>query len=99
MDNDRRDTVAKRHRRHHRNQGAPGGYHQGGWKQAAKLDGKSHLAILGVADTTISADITVSTQGETWMNSQIVINGQNNDTNGANNNIGWRATAHTGPDA
>ncbi len=63
---------------------------KGGWKMAAQLDAKPHMKALGVTGTSISADITVSPQGETWMNSQIVINAQNNDNNGANNNIGWR---------
>ncbi|MBE0534853.1 MAG: LamG domain-containing protein [Phycisphaerae bacterium] len=66
----------------------------GGWKQAAKLDGKPYMASLGVEGTTISADITVSyIEGGTWMNGQIVINAQNNDNNGPNNNIGWRGLA------
>lgn len=66
----------------------------GGWKMAAIMDAKPYLGSLGIAGTTISADITVShIEGENWINSQVVINAQDNDDNGVHNNIGWRGLA------
>lgn len=59
----------------------------GTWKQAALLDAKSHMDILGTGGT-ISMDITMSdadTDG-TEMSAQVVINGEDAGTN----NIGWR---------
>jgi hypothetical protein len=68
----------------------------GTWKQAAKMDAKPYRTLLGSpattgAGATISMDITMAAAGTdgTWQNAQIVINGQSNDDNGANNNIGW----------
>lgn len=68
----------------------------GGWKMAALMSAVPNLAALGSgadigATATISLDITIAdadTDG-TWINSEIVINAQNNDDNGANNNLGW----------
>ena len=63
----------------------------GGWNVDAKLDVKAHLAALGMQGAKITADITAFEADMTteWMQVEMVINAQNNDDNGANNNIGW----------
>jgi len=61
------------------------------WKICGKLDAKAFRTLLGAPGATISMDVTVS-PGEftgTWMNVELVINAQNNDDNGPNNNVGW----------
>ena len=65
---------------------------EGGWKLDAKLDVKSHLAALGTNGVKITADVTAFDADMTtgWMQVEMIINGQNNDDNGANNNIGWQ---------
>jgi len=64
---------------------------QGDWKIDAKLDVKPHLATLGKKGVKITADITAFAADMTtqWMQVEMIINGQNNDDNGANNNLGW----------
>jgi len=63
----------------------------GGWQQAAKLDVKVFRDVLGLPGALISADVTSFAADMTggWTEVEMVINGQNNDDNGANNNIGW----------
>jgi len=65
---------------------------EGGWKGNAKLDVKPHLAALGIPGVKITADVTAFDADMTtgWMQVEMIINGQNNDDNGANNNIGWQ---------
>ena len=65
----------------------------GDWHQNAKLDLKPHRVALGQPGATITADVTAfdADMTTTWMNVEMVINGQNNDDNGANNNIGWQS--------
>jgi hypothetical protein len=64
----------------------------GGWHIDAKLDMKPNRAALGVKGTTITADVTAleADMTTTWMQVGLVINGQNNNDAGANNNIGWK---------
>ena len=64
----------------------------GGWQMGIYLNAKSHQATLGKPGVVITADITAFPADMTtnWMNVDIVINGQNNDDNGANNNVGWQ---------
>jgi hypothetical protein len=63
----------------------------GGWKLNAKLNAKAYLATLGTKGVKITADVTAFAADMTtpWMQVEIVINAQNNDGAGANNNIGW----------
>jgi len=63
----------------------------GGWKINAKLDVKAHRATLAKKGVKITADVTAFEADMTtpWMQVEMIINGQNNDNNGANNNIGW----------
>ncbi len=48
---------------------------------------------LGQAGATITADVTAfdADMTTTWMNVEMVVNAQNNDDAGPNNNIGWQA--------
>lgn len=63
----------------------------GGWHMAALVDAKSVRAALGKKGVKITADVTAfpADMTTTWMQVGIVINGQNNDDNGAGNNLGW----------
>jgi hypothetical protein len=63
----------------------------GGWHIDALLDTKAHRATLANKGAKITADVTVvpADMTTTWMQVEMIINGQNNDDNGANNNIGW----------
>ena len=63
----------------------------GGWQQATKADVKVFRNVLGAPGALISADVTSFAADMTggWAEAELVINGQNNDDNGANNNIGW----------
>lgn len=63
----------------------------GGWKLNAKLDVKAQLALLGAKGVKITADVTAfaADMTTTWMQVGMVVNGQNNTSNGANNNLGW----------
>jgi hypothetical protein len=63
----------------------------GGWHIDALLDAKSHRAALGNKGVKITADVTAveADMTTTWMQAEIVINAQNNNDNGANNNLGW----------
>jgi hypothetical protein len=65
----------------------------GSWQMLAKLDIKAIRSVLGVDGAAISADITAFAEDmqTDWMNMEMIINGQNNDDNGANNNIGWQS--------
>ncbi|MCP4450663.1 MAG: hypothetical protein GY809_04325, partial [Planctomycetes bacterium] len=64
----------------------------GNWQMGAYLNLKSHREAMGAPGTTISADITAfdADMATSWMNIEMIINGQNNDDNGANNNVGWQ---------
>jgi len=64
----------------------------GGWHIAALLDIKSHRQLLGVPGAVITADVTAfgADMTTTWMQVEMVINAQNNNDAGPNNNIGWR---------
>jgi hypothetical protein len=64
----------------------------GDWHIDALLDLKLHRAALASSGATITADITAfdADMTTTWMNVIMVINGQNNDDSGANNNVGWQ---------
>ena len=63
----------------------------GGWHIAALLDAKSQRTALAAKGVKITADVTVFEADMTtgWMQVEFVVNAQNNDDNGANNNIGW----------
>jgi hypothetical protein len=65
----------------------------GDWHQNALMDLKPHLIAMGQPGATITADVTAfdADLTTTWMNVEMVINAQNNDDNGANNNIGWQS--------
>jgi len=65
----------------------------GSWQMLAKLDIKSLRATLGVADAAVSIDVTAlaADMVTPWMYMEMIINGQNNDESGANNNIGWQS--------
>ncbi len=65
----------------------------GSSQMLAKLDIKSRRATLGVADAAVSIDVTAFTRAMVtgWMNMEVIINGQNNNDTGANNNIGWHS--------
>src|SRR4030042_614286 len=64
----------------------------GGWKLCAKFDAKSVRETLGKKGVKITADVTAfeADMTTTWMQVGMVVNGQNNDDNGPNNNIGWQ---------
>lgn len=61
-----------------------------GWHITSKLDTHSFLSDLKAA-TQISMDVTAfdADMTTTWMQVDMVINGQNNNDAGANNNIDW----------
>ena len=64
----------------------------GGWHIHGRLDAKPHRQLLG-AGARIVMDVTVvaaDNPGATWMNVEAIINGQNDDQTGPQNNIGWR---------
>ena len=63
----------------------------GGWKLNTKLDVKAHLALLGTKGVKVTADVTAfaADMTTTWMQVGMVVNAQNNNDNGANNNLGW----------
>ena len=65
---------------------------RGGWYINALLDIMSHRELLGVPGALISADVTAfdADMTTTWMQVEMVIHAQNNDDNGANNNIDWQ---------
>jgi len=65
----------------------------GSWQMLAKLEAKSLRGSLGVADAAVSIDVTAfaADMVTDWMNMEVIINGQNNDASGANNNIGWQS--------
>jgi hypothetical protein len=65
----------------------------GSWQMLALLDIKSLRSVLGVDGAAVSADVTAFAEDmqTDWMNMEMIINGQNNDDNGANNNIGWQS--------
>ncbi len=64
----------------------------GGWHINALLNIKPHRQSLGKPGAVITADVTAFTADMTtmWMQVEMVINAQNNDDAGANNNVGWR---------
>ena len=64
----------------------------GGWHIDGLVDVRPNSAVLGTAGTMVMADVTAfdADMTTTWMQVEMVINGQNNDDNGANNNIGWQ---------
>ncbi len=64
----------------------------GGWYINALLDIRSHRELLGIPGALISADVTAfdADMTTTWMQVEMVIHAQNNDDNGANNNIDWQ---------
>jgi len=65
----------------------------GSWQMLSNLDIKAIRSVLGVDGAAISADVTAFAEDmETdWMNMEMIINGQNDDANGVNNNIGWQS--------
>ncbi len=65
----------------------------GDWHMNALLDLKPHRVALSQPGATITADVTAfdADMATTWMNVEMVINGQDNDDNGPNNNIGWQS--------
>jgi hypothetical protein len=65
----------------------------GSWQMLALLDIKSLRSVIGVDGAAVSADVTAFAEDmqTDWMNMEMIINGQNNDDNGANNNIGWQS--------
>jgi len=65
----------------------------GGWHINALLDAKPHRVILGSTGVKITADVTAFAADMTtpWMQVEMVINAQNNNDAGANNNLGWNA--------
>lgn len=64
----------------------------GGWHIDAMLDIKSYRNILASAGAAVKADVTAFAADMTtpWMQVEMTVNGQNNNDNGANNNIGWQ---------
>ena len=70
----------------------------GGWHIDAKLDMKPNRAALGVKGTTITADVTAFAADMTsaWAQVEMIINAQNNDDAGANNNVGWKGLGGQG---
>jgi hypothetical protein len=65
----------------------------GGWHIDALLDAKPHRATLANKGVTITADVTAVDADMTtpWMQVEMVINAENEDNNGANNNVGWNS--------
>ncbi|MFC1604139.1 sugar-binding protein [Planctomycetota bacterium] len=65
----------------------------GSWQMLALLDIKALRSVIAVEGAAISADVTAFAEDmETgWMNMEMIINGQNHDETGANNNIGWQS--------
>jgi hypothetical protein len=63
----------------------------GGWHIDGMVDAKANLVALGKKGVKVSADVTAFQADMTtgWMQCEIVINGTNDDSTGANNNIGW----------
>ncbi|MGE5293921.1 MAG: LamG domain-containing protein [Solirubrobacterales bacterium] len=63
----------------------------GGWQQLTKVDVKPHMAMLATKGVKITADVTAfaADMTTTWFQVGMVINAQNNNDNGANNNLGW----------
>ncbi|MCU0916554.1 MAG: LamG domain-containing protein [Planctomycetes bacterium] len=63
----------------------------GGWHINALLNAKPYLALLGTKGVKVTADVTAVAADMTtpWMQVEMIINAQNNDSAGANNNIGW----------
>jgi hypothetical protein len=63
----------------------------GGWQQLTKVSVKPHLAALANKGVKITADVTAFADDmtTTWMQVGMVLNCQNNNDNGANNNLGW----------
>ncbi len=64
----------------------------GGWHIDALLNIKPYRQSLGVAGAVITADVTAfaADMTTTWMQAEMVINAQNNNDAGANNNVGWK---------
>jgi len=64
----------------------------GGWHIDSLLDAKGLRGELGVKGVTITADVTAfeADMTTTWMQVEFVINAQNNNDAGANNNVGWQ---------
>jgi len=64
----------------------------GGWHIDALLNLKPYRQSLGKPGAVITADVTAfaADMTTTWMQVEMVINAQNNDDAGANNNVGWR---------
>jgi hypothetical protein len=65
----------------------------GGWHIHGKLNIKAQRMALAGPGSTVSIDVTAfaADMVTNWMNMEAIINGQNNDDNGANNNIGWQS--------
>ena len=65
----------------------------GGWHMDALLDAKAHRAALANQGVKITADVTAVAADMTtdWMQVEMVINAQNNNDAGANNNVGWNS--------
>jgi hypothetical protein len=63
----------------------------GGWQQLTKVDVKPHMAMLATNGVKITADVTAfaADMTTTWLQVGMVINAQNNNDSGANNNLGW----------
>ncbi len=68
----------------------------GEWKMAVMMDAKPHMATMAQEGAVISADLTVSATDGTWGDVEIVINCQDNDANGVNNNLGWNSLGGQG---
>jgi hypothetical protein len=63
----------------------------GEWQQLTKVDVKPYMADLANKGVKITADFTAfeADMTTTWMQVGMVLNCQNSDDNGANNNLGW----------
>jgi hypothetical protein len=63
----------------------------GGWHIDGMVDAKADMVALGKKGVKVTADVTAfqADMTTTWMQCEIVINGTNDDSTGANNNIGW----------
>jgi hypothetical protein len=63
----------------------------GGWHIAGLLDAKSQRVALANKGVKITADVTAfeADMTTTWMQVGMVINATNDDSAGANNNLGW----------
>ena len=64
----------------------------GGWHIDGLLNAKSQRALLGTKGVKVTADVTAFAADMTtpWMQVGMVVNAQNNNDAGANNNIGWQ---------